>query len=343
MKQQATCPKTRYQGSKFKLLPWLKEHLETLQFDTALDAFGGTASVSYLMKTMGKSVTYNDILTFNWIIGKALIENTEATLDPDDIQFILSEHQHIEYDDVIERSFHDIYYTDDENRWLDRVTQNIRVIDDEYKQAMAYWALFQACLSKRPYNLFHRKNLYVRTSEVKRTFGNKTTWDRPFEEHFSKFVLEINEAVFDNGHLNKATCSDALDVEGHTDLVYIDPPYIPQKGTLTRYRDFYHFLEGLVQYDRWPLMLDLQSKHKKLISVPSKWEDKAEIMSAFVDVFVHFQESTLVISYREDGKPSIDELSEALVGVGKEVEIHRASYQYTLSKKKSKEVLLIAR
>ncbi len=49
------------------------------------------------------------------------------------------------------------------------------------KKAMFLWALFQSCISKRPYNLFHRKNLYVRTADVKRNFGNKTTWDKPFE------------------------------------------------------------------------------------------------------------------------------------------------------------------
>jgi len=83
-----------------------------------LDAFGGTGSVSYLFKQIGKSVIYNDNL------------------------------------------------------------------EDEYEQAIAYFALFQACIIKRPYNLFHRKNLYVRMAKVKRSFGNKKTWDSSFEEMF---------------------------------------------------------------------------------------------------------------------------------------------------------------
>ena len=40
---------------------------------------------------------------------------------------------------------------------------------NEKKQALAYFALFQSCIIKRPYNLFHRKNLYVRTKEMKRS------------------------------------------------------------------------------------------------------------------------------------------------------------------------------
>ena len=53
-------PPTRYQGSKRKLLGWIWEHVRDLPFGTALDAFGGTGSVSYLFKQNGKRVTYND-------------------------------------------------------------------------------------------------------------------------------------------------------------------------------------------------------------------------------------------------------------------------------------------
>lgn len=62
-------PTTRYQGSKRRLLPWLYEHFKKLNFHSALDLCGGTSIVSYLLKKMGKEVTYNDILKFNYWIG----------------------------------------------------------------------------------------------------------------------------------------------------------------------------------------------------------------------------------------------------------------------------------
>ena len=65
-------PTTRYQGSKRRLLPWLGEELSGLDFDTALDLFSGTASVSYLLKALGKEVTSNDQLSFNREIAEAL-------------------------------------------------------------------------------------------------------------------------------------------------------------------------------------------------------------------------------------------------------------------------------
>jgi len=59
-------PRTRYQGSKYKLQAWIKSHLDTLDFETALDAFSGTSSISYIMKEMNKTVHSNDILKFNY-------------------------------------------------------------------------------------------------------------------------------------------------------------------------------------------------------------------------------------------------------------------------------------
>ncbi len=71
------------------MLPWIYENLKDIRFDTVLDGCGGSASVSYLFKKMNKSVTYNDNLKFNHIIGKALIENQAETFTSEDITNLL--------------------------------------------------------------------------------------------------------------------------------------------------------------------------------------------------------------------------------------------------------------
>ena len=71
----AKFPTTRYQGSKQKFVDWIWDCVKDIPFHSALDAFGGTGCVSFRLKEEGKQVTYNDILPFNHIIGKALIEN----------------------------------------------------------------------------------------------------------------------------------------------------------------------------------------------------------------------------------------------------------------------------
>jgi hypothetical protein len=164
--ESSAFPSTRFQGSKAKLTEWIWDCIRELHFESALDAFGGTGAVAYMLKQQGKTVTYNDILRFNWYIGLALIENDHVTLAPEDIAFVLSEQANPGQASFVKETFPDIYFTEDENAWIDRVASNIRQLDGVYRQALAYFALFQSCIAKRPFNLFHRKNLYLRNSDV---------------------------------------------------------------------------------------------------------------------------------------------------------------------------------
>lgn len=336
-------PSTRYQGSKLKLLPWIWENIEALSFQSALDVFGGTGCVSYFLKAQGFNVTYNDNLRFNREIGKAVVENSSVTLTDLDVEFLTAREPSRRYDDFIARTFPDIYFTPEENQWLDVVCQNIARLSGEYKRALAYAALFQACIIKRPYNLFHRKNLYMRTAKVPRSFGNKATWDTPFEVHFRNFVTEFNRAVFESGQTCRALCHDALDVPGEYDLVYIDPPYMSGKGVSVDYQEFYHFLEGMTDYERWESRIDFQKKHRPLRREKSPWLTKAEVHGAFEHLFRRYSSSILVVSYRTDGIPSEQELHDLLTATKKTVKRARClDYKYVLSTNEtSKEALLI--
>lgn len=336
-------PRTRYQGSKRKLLDWIWDSLRDLPFDTALDVFGGTASVAYLFKQRGKQVTYNDVLAFNHQIGLALIENDAQRLEDDEVSRVIRPGPSASYDDFIERTFGGIYFTDDENRWLDVVAQNIARIDETHRRAVAWYALYQSCMAKRPYNLFHRKNLYMRTADVRRSFGNKATWDRSFEEHFRKHVRQANTAVFDSGRRCQACCCDALEVPPDFDLVYIDPPYVSARNVGVDYHGFYHFLEGLTDYARWADRIDYDSKHRRLRPVPNPWLRAETNLDAFRNLFRRFAHSILVVSYRSDGCPSIQQLRTALSDVKSQVQvITQDGYQYALSKNRSsQEVLLV--
>ena len=335
-------PSTRYQGSKAKFVDWIWHEISDIPFHTALDAFGGTGSVAYKLKGKGKSVTYNDILPFNSIIGKAIIENTSTLLSDSDVEFILTEHPCVKYPTLIADNFQDIYYTMEENHWLDVVRYNISTLKDEYKRAIAWFALFQSCLIKRPYNLFHRKNLYVRLMDVKRSFGNKKTWDTPFEVHFRSFAKEANNAVFDNGTDCCVLNMDALTIANRFDLVYIDTPYINEKGIGLDYADFYHFLNGLVYYDNWTNLIDYNSKHQ-LKRKYSIWTDKDNILNGFSKLIEQFQKSILVFSYRSNGIPSIESLISLLEKYGRHNELrYSRDIKYALSDSKSKETLIIS-
>jgi adenine-specific DNA methylase len=339
----AAFPATRYQGSKAKLVDWIWSRLADLEFDNCLDAFGGTGAVAYRLKQAGKQVTYNDALRFNYYVGRALIENSRVRLEPAEVDWLLQRQPSISYPRFIQDNFQDIYFTGEENRWLDQTITNIRRLTEPYKVALAFFALCQACIIKRPYNLFHRKNLYIRLAEVERSFGNKTTWDKPFDEWFSEFVAQANGAVFDNGRPNRALNGDAVDAPGEYDLVYIDTPYISKSGVAVDYRDFYHFLEGLTMYDEWEQHLDYGSKHRRLQRRPNEWTDKKRIHAAFDRLFERYQDSILVVSYRSDGIPSEEELVTILSRHKTQVKVERfGQYKYVLSTNaEAEEILLI--
>lgn len=336
-------PSTRYQGSKRSLVNWIWETVYQLPFNSVLDVFGGTGAVSHMFKNAGKQVTYNDSLAFNWNIGLALIENQAETLSDDEVEVLLEADPNTQYPQFIQDTFKDIYFTDSENAWLDRVIFNIdHLIKSPCKQAIARFGLFQACLIKRPYNLFHRANLYMRTAAVTRSFGNKTTWDTAFEKHFRHFVREANQAVFDNGLPNRALQKDALETPIGAELVYIDPPYLNKKGTGVNYRDFYHFLEGITSYSNWGTLIEYSSKHRRLEPIYSPWNDADAILGVFEQLIQRHQKSILVVSYRDDGVPSKSQLLDLLRQYKGRVDESVLPKQYALSRQKSHEVLLVA-
>jgi len=339
----AKFPSTRYQGSKAKLVDWIWGQIKDLDFTTCLDAFGGTGAVAYRLKQAGKRVTYNDLLRFNYYFGLALIENERVRLSPQEAEWVLQRHSGIAYPRFVEENFRDIYFMDEENAWIDQTLTNIRQLADPYKFSIAFFALCQACIIKRPYNLFHRKNLYIRLAEVERSFGNKATWDRPFDEWFRTFVAEANKAVFSNGQQNRAMSLDALELPGDFDLVYVDTPYISRRGVAVDYLSFYHFLEGLTMYDEWPMHIDHTAKHRPLKRRRSKWTDTRRIRRAFDELFRRYRASIIVVSYRSDGIPSQSELVSLLRKYKDHVRVeHFGPYKYVLSTNaRSKEILLV--
>lgn len=332
-------PTTRYQGSKRSILPWIREKLEPLSFNTVLDGFGGTGSVSYLLKSMNKQVTFNDILPSNRIAGRALIENDSIALNEDDLEFIFHRNG-FKYTSFIEDTFKGIYYTTDENKLLDVIALNIRMLSEKYKgdvlvkkQAVAYYALFQACLCKRPFNLFHRKNLSLRTARgVKRSFGNMTTWNTGFVDLMTRFNKEVSSKIFSNGFCHEAISQDILDIKNREfDLVYLDPPYARADKKMPKdYGELYHFLDGMVDYDNWAENIDLNTNNKRLVKHENHWNE-GNIEDNFDALFNKFKDSIVVLSYGEPGYPSIYKIKKLLLKYKSKVRIAKKEYKYKLN------------
>lgn len=351
-----TIPSTRYQGSKRKILPWLYDCVKDYEFHSVLDAFGGSGMVSCLFKRMGKKVTYNDLYKFNQIIGTSIIENNSVLLTDSDVNYLLSSSNDV--NSFIFDNFDGVYYLEEENIWLDQIINKIEKLNEiyegnklKYKKAIAYNALFQSCMAKRPYNLFHRKNLDMRTRDVKRGFGNKSTWDKPFYVHFKAFVNEINKSVYYSKEKCRAICNDVFDIKtGYYDMVYLDPPYLKKIGEKNESSDYlrcYHFLEGIANYYQWGDLIDQDTQNKRIKdSYAPNYFKPAEVIRVFDKLIKKFRNSIIVMSYRYGGTPTIDELSSIILKYKENLDVYDRHYKYALNKqngdsKLNREYLLI--
>jgi len=101
-------------------------------------------------------------------------------------------------------------------------------------------------------------------------------------------------------------------------------------------------LEGLARYNNWETLINQKTKNKsfKREIYPNIWT-KDTIHKSFDDLFNKFQNSILVVSYRSDGIPTIKELTDMIKKYKRTITIVRNEYQYALSKRHIKEVLII--
>jgi hypothetical protein len=305
---------------------------------------------------MGKQVTYNDYLKFNYYAGKSLIENDTVILSDQDIDFLLGKHKSIKYATFVQHTFKGIYYTDEENEWIDRFICNWEQFAadypkkvKEYKKALAFSAFCQSALKKRPFNLFHRANLYLRLKDVKRTFGNKTSWEGSFDKYFRHFCNELNSCIFSNGakHLALNMSVSEFAARKEFDLIYVDPPYIRKEamGSAVDYLGFYHFLEGASNKDTWHARINYASKNLCLANeTQNDWTSSTLNILAFERLFDTFKKATIVVSYKEPGLPSKANLSKLLSKFKRRViSVPGKRYDYALNKNNGfhKEYLLI--
>jgi len=89
-------------------------------------------------------------------------------------------------------------------------------------------------------------------------------------------------------------------------------------------------------------LIDERSQHKKMRSTKNIWCNAKDICNAFDILFNKFRDSIIVVSYRSDGIPTIEELIEMLSKYKREIKTHKLDYRYVLSSKLSKEILIIA-
>ncbi|WWE73719.1 adenine methyltransferase [Burkholderia gladioli] len=336
-------PSTRYYGSKKRQLDWLREEFVKVRGKTVLDAFGGTGAVSHLWRNLGWNVTYNDTFTFNCVSANALFSSSTHIYSEERMRLFLESVR--SETGFIAQTFSGLYFFDNENEWLDGLAVALEGEEEAFRYLVLHCA-FQACLQKRPFNLFHRANLHLRTSTVDVKFGNRTTWARPFVELMLNAYREVARLQLSSMRLpvyvNRPTA--VADIEGVFDVVYIDPPYFKQAKKTESYLERYHFLEGLSRYREWPHMIDMNSPLKQIRrDVVREWAEKSDFRQNLVGLIEKYRSRQVILSYVSGEYPSELDLLEIFKDNFDRVRLVRRSFSRALSKKKFFEILLIGR
>lgn len=292
-------PELRYMGSKKRLLPWIHQVLDTLDFESALDPFSGTGCVAYLMKAMGRRVVASDFLNFTSVVARATVENASVRLDGKAIKKLIDPAPNTHR--FIAKTFDGVFYTRDDLRFLDWASGNIQHLESPYEQALAYAALFRSCLKRQP------RGVFTVSGDLSHYDDGRRDLRLSLEEHLLEQIEVFNAAVFDNGRRNRAMRSDVFELPNKSvDLVYLDPPYVPRSDD-NCYIKRYHFLEGLSCY--WQgLPVDHGTKVKKIAKRFTPFSYRRTAVDAFDRMFARFAKSTIVLSYSSNGFPDLDQL-----------------------------------
>lgn len=316
--QMALFPSTRYMGSKSKLIPVICEVASQLSFSTVLDLFSGTGIVAYLMKVLGKGVVANDYMVMAATYSRALVQNSRKVLSEEDVRFLLE--GEFASTGFVQKTFAGLYFSDEDNRFIDHVRTRIPLLGDGDKEALAMAALMRTCIKKRPRGIFTYTG--VRYDDGRRDLRLS------FAEQFHLAVEAYNAAVFEGRAECQSRCGDALDViEGDFDLVYLDPPYYSPHSD-NEYVRRYHFVEGLAR--NWEgVEIQEGTKTKKFKSYPTPFSTETGARDAFEELFSRYCESTLLVSYSSNSLPNREEMVALLRNAGKSVEVVPVDHRYS--------------
>ncbi len=330
-----TYPTINFIGNKEKVTDWIFNFVPE-DVEVFFDGFSGGGSVSYEAKKRNFKVISNDVLKINYLISKALIENSKYILSDKDIETIFNGKpiQGFMYKNYSNKNFYPL-----ECKELDSYRKNIDLLSNNYKKAMALILMRRAMIRKMPYSRFNIKwdkveQLRDEEYSYKHYKRKRAYHNESFRKHFLNDLEEYNLAVFDNGKKNKAYNKDIFSImkKVDADLIYLDPPY---PGTLNKYFDFYSLLDAYVE-----------SEIQQPFS--NSFNDKKEALILFEKLFkLSSDKKYLILSTGNKSYPDVQTLKKLIEQYFKKVSVHEKKHIYKITGKENKninkEILLIGK
>lgn len=315
-------PEPQYLGAKHTHLSWINQFIPK-NTHTALDAFAGSQSVSFLFKQLGFRTITNDFLNFNNQIGKALIENKSQKLNAEDLAILFQESPQKKAHILMEKVFADVFFEKEESVFLDNFRANIPLLSNLYKQALAFAVMNRSLTRKITMGHFGHTQALVYASDPERIKRNRSLI-RPIKELFLELLPKYNDAVFDNGQDNQSNNKNIIDLLPelpNIDLVYFDPPYCNSHAD---YQGFYHLLETYTEY--WGNKEFINGIKRYEPQRYSGFDKKSEVIASFEKLFELSTEiPNWLISYNNRSYPDI-QVFENIISIYRDVRIEHKIY-----------------
>lgn len=316
-------PEPQYLGAKHTHLSWINQFIPK-GINTALDAFAGSQSVSFLFKQLGLKTITNDFLNFNNQIGKALIENKSQKLNAEDLTILFQESLQKKDYNLIENVFTGVFFEKEEAVFLDNFRGNISLLNNPYKQALAFAIMNRSLTRKITMGHFGHTQALVYASDPERIKRNRSLI-RPIKELFLELLPKYNDAIFDNGQDNQSYNKNIIELLpelSDIDLVYFDPPYC---GSHADYQGFYHLLETYTEY--WEDKEFVNGIKRYEPQRYSGFDKKSEAIASFEKLFELSNDIPYwLISYNNRSYPNIRDF-EQIISKYRDVKIEYKTYQ----------------
>lgn len=210
-----------YTGNKKKLITSIHSAIikHQLKFKTVLDAFSGSATVSFLFKMLGKKVLANDLLTCSYLNAVAFVENPGIKLSDEEKEYLLHNQNSNKGTFVEDNYLGSAYRKSDQTgrfnkftlkecKYLDNFRANIDGLCDRHLEGLGL-AANAAVVMRLPFGnvdqsidiLKHRvkqEKLYGKNSDkIDRRIGiyYDDEYNLKFDKWFAKYVNDFMKAA----------------------------------------------------------------------------------------------------------------------------------------------------
>lgn len=306
----------RYTGSKYKLMPWIKELIleKCDNHETLFDVFGGTGVVTAELLDIVDSVVINDFLYSNEVIYNAFFgkgKYSQKKLDQ-----IASEYNSINKkklkDNYVSENYGDKYFRYDDAKLIGMIREDIecRLKKKEINQQEYYILLASLLYSfDRCANTVGHYEAYIKGKEIRTEFSYELVKPIKTDKKIKIYRTDSNQ----------------LARKIKADVAFIDPPYNSRQ-----YSRFYHVMETITKWDKPKLIGTAMKPPEENMS--DYCRNSAPVV--FKDLIDHLDVKYIVVTYNNtyDSKSSssrnkitLEQIKAALEDRGK-TEIYEKSY-----------------